>query len=167
MRLTVGLTKKRGLPGFGSVGALCQLESAEFAAGDRDEFERRVERAFDACRRAVEEELARHGYESKCGADGPDAPGRDLSSRPPVGEQAVVPRPGQFAGPPATVKQRSALRAMTSARRLSQEELGRVFGGKALDALTVSEASAAIERLQRRSPPPANRRHTRSTEGGP
>ena len=61
MKLSVGITKKVGLPGFGSVGATCQLESGEFSSDlSADAFRQRVARAFDACRQAVETELRRH-----------------------------------------------------------------------------------------------------------
>jgi hypothetical protein len=142
MKLTVGLTKKAGLPGFGSVGATCQLESGELpaslAAGD---FKERVARAFDACRLAVEAELAMHA-----GAHEEPAPRRnDGTGSSAVGER--YPRVPDFKDRPATPKQLNALRALAARSRRSRAELDRIFG-KPLAAMTVAEASAVIDRLK-------------------
>jgi hypothetical protein len=133
MRITVGLTKKAGLPGYGSLAACCQVESSEFSAElSSDGFSRRVEQAFAACRRAVEQELQRQ----QCGAEPPRQP--QTNGRPVNGN----------GDRPATPKQLSALRGMAAKSRLPREELQRVFGGKPLAALTIAEASAAIDRLK-------------------
>lgn len=150
MRLIVGLTKKVGLPGFGSVGATCQLESAEFNAElGSDDFERRSKRAFDVCRKAVEEEIARHGSKSPRNSEAcnPSEPSSSNGS-PFPSERSINGRPPGNAGRPATIKQLNALRAMMTKCRLSHGELNDVFGGKPFDALTIAEASAAIDRLK-------------------
>jgi hypothetical protein len=132
MRITVGLTKKVGLPGYGSLAASCQVESFEFSAGlSSADFSRRVRQAFDACRHAVEEELLRR-------QEMPRATPPQTSAAPHEGS-------GQR---PATPKQLSALRGLAAKSRLTREEINRVFGGKPLDALSVQEASAAIDRLK-------------------
>ncbi|MCG8585790.1 MAG: hypothetical protein MI757_13875, partial [Pirellulales bacterium] len=64
LKLTVGVTRKIGLPNYGSAGASCYLEtdvdgSLEFA--NLSVFQSQVEQAFEACRRAVTDELANHG----------------------------------------------------------------------------------------------------------
>ena len=63
MKLNVGLTKKFGLPDYGSIGASCHLEleldQAQIAS-DPDGFQERIRRTFTVCRQAVEDELARH-----------------------------------------------------------------------------------------------------------
>ncbi len=63
MKLNVGLTKKFGLPDYGSIGASCHLElelDQVQIASDPDGFQDRVHRTFTVCRQAVEDELARH-----------------------------------------------------------------------------------------------------------
>jgi len=63
MKLNVGLSKKLGLPDYGSVGASCHLElelDQALIASDLDGFQDRVRRTFTVCRQAVEDELARH-----------------------------------------------------------------------------------------------------------
>ena len=63
MKLSVGLTKKVGLPDYGSVGASCHLElelDQSLVTSDLDGFHERVQRTFVACRQAVEQELAQN-----------------------------------------------------------------------------------------------------------
>ncbi len=63
MRLNIGLTKKHGLPDYGSLGASCHVEielDQSLIVSDLDGFQERVRRTFTACRQAVEDELARH-----------------------------------------------------------------------------------------------------------
>jgi hypothetical protein len=60
--INVGLSKKVGLPNYGSLAASCSVQfEAEHAVleGDLTEFQRRVREAFSACREAVEDELVR------------------------------------------------------------------------------------------------------------
>ena len=152
MRITVGLTKKVGLPDYGSLAASCQVESSEFSAGlSSGEFSRRVQQAFDACRQAVEDELGRRQQGS-------------AETQLPTNGRSTD---GQGARP-ATPKQLSALRGMTAKRRLSREEQIRVFGGKPIDDLSMAEVSAAIDRLKG-GPAGAgsNIRPHRHFEGGP
>ena len=60
--ISVGLSKKIGLPNYGSLGANCnvQFEAVNpVLASDLDGFHQQVRCAFAACRQAVEEELCR------------------------------------------------------------------------------------------------------------
>lgn len=62
MSINVGSSKKIGLPGFGSVGATCNVTfEADHNLLDRnlEEFHQRVKHAFAACRLAVQGQLAR------------------------------------------------------------------------------------------------------------
>ena len=62
IKLNIGISKKIGLPDYGSAGGSCNLEiELDNAALDRpEEFHRRVREAYAACRSAVEDELRNH-----------------------------------------------------------------------------------------------------------
>ncbi len=62
LKLNVGLSKKVGLPNYGSLGASCHVEvelDAQILQQDSDRFHCHVRNAFTACRHAVLEELTR------------------------------------------------------------------------------------------------------------
>jgi hypothetical protein len=59
--VSIGLSKKKGLPDFGSIGASCHVEmelDSQILSGDQEQFRQHVRRAYNACRQAVEEEIA-------------------------------------------------------------------------------------------------------------
>jgi len=63
MKLNVGLSKKVGLPDYGSLGASCHIEfelNNSLLDGGPSGFQAEAQRAFAACRQAVDDELARH-----------------------------------------------------------------------------------------------------------
>ena len=67
MKLNVGVSRKVGLPDYGSVGASCNLEM-ELDAGllekDLDGFHARIRGAYVAAHQAVHDELARFRHRS-------------------------------------------------------------------------------------------------------
>ena len=78
MKLNVGVSRKVGLPDYGSVGASCNLEM-ELDAGllekDLDGFHARIRAAYVAAHQAVHDELARLQVPVNTGAGSP-APAR-------------------------------------------------------------------------------------------
>ena len=74
MKLNVGVSRKVGLPDYGSVGASCNLE-LELDSGmidrDLDAFHARVRDAYVAAHQAVHDELARLQVPINAGAERP------------------------------------------------------------------------------------------------
>ncbi|WP_254509507.1 hypothetical protein [Anatilimnocola floriformis] len=63
LKVNVGLSKKIGLPDYGSLGASCHVEyeaDASLLNTDIEGFHRQVKNAFIACKQAVQDELHRH-----------------------------------------------------------------------------------------------------------
>ena len=63
LTLNVGLSKKVGLPDYGSLGASCHVEvelDGSLLQSDPDAFRQRARDAFAVCREAVQDELARN-----------------------------------------------------------------------------------------------------------
>jgi len=62
--VSVSWSRKAGLPDYGSVGATCHVDlelDGQILDGDLTRFRQHVQRAYAACREAVEDELAREG----------------------------------------------------------------------------------------------------------
>jgi len=63
MTLNIGLSRKLGLPDYGSLGASCNVTvelDAQLLRDDLDGFHAQVRNAYAACRQAVQDELSRH-----------------------------------------------------------------------------------------------------------
>ena len=63
LKLQLGISKKQGLPAYGSIGAACQLElevDSSLLGADPQPLAAYVQRIYAICAQAVEDELARH-----------------------------------------------------------------------------------------------------------
>jgi hypothetical protein len=143
LRLSVGVSKKVGLPGYGSAGATCGLEVEldAGALGDLDAFHERARSAYVACHQAVHDELAR------------------LTAPPPGAVPAAADgrprRNGRAAGAggrprtPATPCQARALGAIAWARGIDLEGLLRHdYDVDRPEGLSLEEAGRLIDRLK-------------------
>jgi hypothetical protein len=148
LTLSVGITKKHGLPNYGSVGASCHVEvelERSLLHGDLESFHRHVRNAFYCCRQAVHDELARH-QES-------DMSLPHVSSHHGNGEHA---RTTQGAGRStrtslrrATPSQVSALEAIAQRQQVDLPTLlSERFHVTGADDLSLSQASELIGELQ-------------------
>ncbi len=154
LKLTVGLSKKVGLPNYGSLGATCGLEVElpdQVLHADPEAFERQVRDAFAACVQAVQDELDRHRP--------PPAVPSSNGHRDPEGPDGAADRFDDVNGPrqrPATGSQVRALRAICARRDIDLEGLvGERFGIDGPEGLSVAEASRLIDELQAPAEVPA------------
>jgi hypothetical protein len=88
LKFTAGLSKKLTAANRGSLAASCRIEIEidESFSNDPDGIQRRVEQAYTACRRAVEDELGR----------------QEKASGQPAAEQCFCQQSVQQSAPPAT-----------------------------------------------------------------
>jgi hypothetical protein len=150
LKLNVGLSKKLGLPDYGSLGASCYVEielDQTLIVSDLDGFHERVRRTFTACRQAVDDELSRY---RSAGAEGP---GATLQSSPAAARDTNGTgnqRNGN--GHSASDKQVGFARQLATdidglgPRKL--DALAKKMFGKAVGALSVIEASGLIDTLK-------------------
>ncbi len=136
LKLSVGVSRKVGQPGYGSLGASCGVElecESAILRDDPEEFERRARSAYAACARAVDAELARLAA--------PTAPALARADHTETTDfRSLPPRP-------ATPRQRRALEAIARSRGEAPDDL---LAGHGLDAgaLSASEASRLISGLR-------------------
>jgi hypothetical protein len=154
LKLNVGVSKKVGLPDYGSAGATCNLElelDARLLETDLDGFHQRVRSAYVAAQQAVHDELSRlQGQSAPAQVEtrntAPDRPahrnGQATTSSRPTGNRT---RPSR----PATPNQIRAIRTIT--RQLGADldsVLREEFRVERLEDLSMSEASRVIDDLK-------------------
>ena len=142
LKLNVGLSKKMGLPRYGSLGAACHVEvelDSSLLSQDAERFQEHVRRAYIACAQAVNDELSRHrGEDVEQAREANCQNGKALSGRNCTVRQATQ-RQLAYAG------QLAAEIAGLGAQEL-ETLVGKMFD-KAVADLTTFEASKLIETL--------------------
>jgi len=158
LKLNVGISKKTGLPGYGSLGASCSVEvelDGSLLQKDLDGFHQRVRRAYVACSQAVREELARQQQVEAHGQT-PTSSGEQAASIPSEtsgnGHRDGQDESGRN-GQPATARQLDYATRLAGqirglgARRLAA--LAQQLFAKPLAELSSAEASGLIGTLKR------------------
>lgn len=168
MKINVGLSKKIGLPDFGSLGASCNLEfelDHNLLQNDLEGFHQRVRSAFAACRQAIQDQLAREqqaagatpgaglngSTNGKTGSGASPRNGSPGNERPPIGNGHSNGVNGS-SGHNASEKQLGYLRQLAKqvpglgVRRL--EALAQRMHGKPVAGLTSLDASGLIDTVK-------------------
>jgi hypothetical protein len=158
MKLNVGVSRKVGMPDYGSVGASCNLEmelDASLLDKDLDGFHARIRGAYVAAHQAVHDELARLQVPVDTSSERPSQkPSRTLvrngyarengngSSARTQGDRSRVRKP-------ATPNQVKAILAIA---RRQNTDLGRMlqqeYGVERPEDLTIGQASDLIDLLK-------------------
>lgn len=159
LTVNVGLSKKIGLPDYGSLGASCHVEYEADACllnTDLEGFHRQVKNAFIACKQAVQDELHRH-QSAEAAAQPPPTNGKPSNAQPRTnghanGQNSTGPSNGNNQrrnnGRKATASQVRALDAISNRLQLDlQRWLFEKYGLRVASELSIADASSAIDEL--------------------
>ncbi len=177
LKLHAGVSKKVGLPGFSSASASCTIEAEldSTLLNDTEGFQIVVQRAYESCEKAVQDQIARLTSEPQSETSQPQpqeiievrtSPAIQGASvnRIPTSQFSTQPSPR-----PATASQVKAIRAIAARRKIDLVGLLRErFGLTTADELGIRQASNLIDELKSDEPAatPANGNGSYATTGG-
>ena len=187
LKLHAGVSKKVGLPGFSSASASCTIE-AELDSSllqDREGFQLVVQRAYQSCEQAVQDQIARLTNDGPDESSQPHAqPQEVIEVRTSPAIRGVTVTAGGaetretncavFRDPPsprpATASQVKAIRAIAARRKIDLVGMLRErFGLTTADELGIRQASNLIDELKGDEPtasPGTNGNGAYATTGG-
>ena len=155
LKLHAGVSKKVGLPNFSSASASCTIE-AELDSSllqDHEGFQVVVQRAYQSCEQAVQDQIARLTSDPQSESSQPQevievrtSPAIQGASvnRIPTSQFSTQPSPR-----PATASQVKAIRAIAARRKVDLVGLLRErFGLTTADELGIRQASNLIDELK-------------------
>jgi hypothetical protein len=157
LKLHAGVSKKVGLPGFSSASASCTIE-AELDSSllqDREGFQFVVQRAYQSCEQAVQDQIARLTNDGQSDASQPQPREViEVRTNPTIQGAGVNRLPAsQFTNQPsprpATASQVKAIRAIAARRKIDLVGMLRErFGLTTADELGIRQASNLIDELK-------------------
>jgi hypothetical protein len=168
LKLHAGVSRKVGLPGYSSASASCTIEAELDSSllNDTEGFQIVVQRAYQSCEQAVQDQIARLTSDGPSNATEPQEV-VEVLTRPAINgarittnraEQPVTNRAvfrDQPSPRPATASQVRAIRAICSRRKIDLLSLLRErYGLTTADELGIRQASNLIDELK--SDEPAN-----------
>ena len=177
LKLHAGVSKKVGLPNFSSASASCTIE-AELDSSllqDREGFQIVVQRAYQSCEQAVQDQIARLTCDPQSDASQPQSQEViEVRTSPAISGTTVTRIPAaQFTNQPsprpATASQVKAIRAIAARRKIDLVGLLRDrFGLTTADELGIRQASNLIDELKSDEPTssPTNGNGAYATTGG-
>ncbi len=154
LKLNVGVSRKVGLPDYGSVGASCNVEielDSTLIDRDLDAFHTRVRSVYVAAHQAVHDELARLQALVGSPHNSPAAPPRHGSNGQSNGHADQPPHPAagrSRARKPATENQVRAIRSIASRQHADLDGLLRDLGVERPEDLSLKQASELIDMLK-------------------
>ena len=166
LNLHAGVSKKVGLPGFSSASASCTIE-AELDSSllqDHEGFQLVVQRAYQSCEQAVQDQIARLTHDGQSDASQPRVQPQEVIEvrTSPAMSGARITTNGADSGMttravfrdapsprPATASQVKAIRAIAARRKIDLVGLLRErFGLTTADELGIRQASSLIDELK-------------------
>ena len=158
LKLHAGVSKKVGLPGFSSASASCTIEAELDSSllNDTAGFQIVVQRAYQSCEQAVQDQIARLTSDTPEGTQPQEV--IEVRTSPAITGASVNRIPAtqftnQPSSRPATASQVKAIKAIAARRKIDLVGLLRDrFGLTTADELGIRQASSLIDELKSDDP---------------
>jgi hypothetical protein len=159
LKLHAGISRKIGLPGYSSASASCHIEAELDSSllNDREGFQIVVQRAYQSCEQAVEDQIARLTSDSQ--PEPTQVEVTEIRMSPSINGARITngqhhaQLPNKPSPRPATTSQVKAIRAICARRRIDLVSLLRDrFGLTTADELGIRQASNLIDELKNDEP---------------